>query len=520
MFDFISDMRIGELEQQLQLPPEPKYHPEPEKFKVALSNISSSASALQPRGDLFGLLAGMDQVYAESYLRVSEKADSRRPSPFSGLLLALNYDPVAVQNLVDEIWPFRWQRRSGPGRKPEDPLPLVCYILPYCDPEYGTVFNVLDAYRHLEEDKEYRNLCGYSYRVPSRSVFNNVVVAMVDSWSSFQACLLSPEDLEKVKARLLAGAVEELNGPAGGDETPALRAVLDHLGWDGGCPPDYRDEGRFSKVLRTVGLPRGRSCSSGGEIGPPVAEVSSAAGVGAASPSKGPRARDWAAYNDAQTHEALDVKAMIGGFCDQINFLEAQCQPEGYNRRREFPLGHSVFGVLQKAYSRRASRPHEGLLFESVEQGYLRNMPTLRSLGSTGTVVVAASEFVRIPSYNAVTSYLRSLWLTPLLLELVTVTALPLRGLERVFAVDGSGMSSRWYDRWLDHRLGIESDRQQWVKLHLVVGLRDWRGRSCCHLARVSSRLPLFFALGGGNFQALRNRDRGCRYGLLRSQQP
>ena len=42
--------------------------------------------------------------------------------------------------------------------------------------------------------------------------------------------------------------------------------------------------------------------------------------------------------------------------------------------------------------------------------------------------------------------------------------------MEREFAVDGTGWSSRWYDRWLEHRLAEESDRQQWVKFHLVVG--------------------------------------------------
>ena len=44
--------------------------------------------------------------------------------------------------------------------------------------------------------------------------------------------------------------------------------------------------------------------------------------------------------------------------------------------------------------------------------------------------------------------------------------------MEQNFAVDGTGWSTRWYDRWLDHRLSEESDRQQWVKLHLVVGCK------------------------------------------------
>ena len=116
-----------------------------------------------------------------------------------------------------------------------------------------------------------------------------------------------------------------------------------------------------------------------------------------------------------------------------------------------------------KAYSGLSSRRLESPLGESVDFGYLRNV-------ASGNGVDGG--FVRIPQFNTVCNFLRSEWLTPLLLELVTATALPLKGVEHVFAVDGTGCSTRWYDRWLDHRLAKESDRQEWVKWHLVVGVK------------------------------------------------
>ena len=56
---------------------------------------------------------------------------------------------------------------------------------------------------------------------------------------------------------------------------------------------------------------------------------------------------------------------------------------------------------------------------------------------------------------------------------LVTLTARPLRGIENVFAVDGTSWSTRWYDRWLDGKEAPESERQQWAKLHLLVGVKS-----------------------------------------------
>ena len=124
-----------------------------------------------------------------------------------------------------------------------------------------------------------------------------------------------------------------------------------------------------------------------------------------------------------------------------------------------------------KAHSGWSSRRLESLLCESAELGYLRNVPLCSSRGGVEGVPVPASDTVRIPQFNTVCSFLRSEWLTPVLLELVTATALPLKGVDLVFAVDGTGLSTTWYDRWLDVRLAKESDRQKFVKLHAVVGV-------------------------------------------------
>ncbi len=162
----------------------------------------------------------------------------------------------------------------------------------------------------------------------------------------------------------------------------------------------------------------------------------------------------------------------MGGYSDMINDMEVRIRGPRRAGRPALPLGHVLFAVVLKEYHRCPTRPIESYLREAVELEYLRNVPTDPFLEAHGSGCPADSGLVRIPSYNGVGYFERSEWLTPLLLELITLSALPLRSLEKVFAVDGTGWSSRWYDRWLDHRLSEESDRQQWVKLHLVVGCK------------------------------------------------
>ena len=431
---------------------------------MVVPNISGGAEAPQQSRGLLSLLLGLDEAKATSLLASSEGSSPGRPSPFTGRLLKMNYDPVEVLDLVDSIWPSRLHGHPGRGKKPKDPLPIVCYLLPFCDPEYGTVFNLAEARRRLKADQEYRRECGYVDGIPSRTLFGKILDKMVCNWDRFQECILSPEEMEAIRPRLFHNDVRS-------DGFRSLFDFLSAAGWREGLPPLYRDDGQVSKALRSVGKPRGKTSGSSAvqvDNGVPITSVD---GCGASQPSVKRYPRDWPAYNCAQAHEPEEVKALLGGFSDLINIAEAEILgPHRGKGRPPFPLGHVVYAVVLKEYHRCPTRPIESFLREAVELGYLRNLLTYPALEVPGSGCAADSGDVRIPSYNGVGYFERSQWLTPLLIELVSLTALPLRGVEREFAVDGTGWSTRWYDRWLDHRLSEESDRQQWVKLHLVVG--------------------------------------------------
>jgi len=78
----------------------------------------------------------------------------------------------------------------------------------------------------------------------------------------------------------------------------------------------------------------------------------------------------------------------------------------------------------------------------------------------------------RLPHYNSVFNYLESEALTPYLNELITLSAVPLKSIESDFAVDSSGFSTGQFMRWLDVKYGTKEDRRQWLKLHLMVGVK------------------------------------------------
>ena len=105
-------------------------------------------------------------------------------------------------------------------------------------------------------------------------------------------------------------------------------------------------------------------------------------------------------------------------------------------------------------------------------QGYLRNVPAFPSGGGFEACPVSVSGDVRIPRFNTALNHIRSEWLTPLLPELVTLVARPLRGVEHEFAAGGTSWSAQRREKRLDHRLAFELARLLWVKFHLVVGVK------------------------------------------------
>jgi transposase len=62
--------------------------------------------------------------------------------------------------------------------------------------------------------------------------------------------------------------------------------------------------------------------------------------------------------------------------------------------------------------------------------------------------------------------------LTPYLNQLIAESAKPLQSIESDFAVDASGFSTCTYVRWYDAKYGKTESWHDWVKMHLVCGVK------------------------------------------------
>lgn len=154
--------------------------------------------------------------------------------------------------------------------------------------------------------------------------------------------------------------------------------------------------------------------------------------------------QDWPAYNAAQVHEKERVAELLCGLCEGI----AQ-PPQGRGRPR-LPLSDMVFAAVMKIYSTMSGR---------------RASTDIRDLAAKGYLAI-------VPHYNSIFHYLDNKALTPILKAIVEESASPLKAVETEFAVDSSGFSTSFFLRWYDAKWGRMRVERDWIKAHLIIGVK------------------------------------------------
>jgi hypothetical protein len=155
--------------------------------------------------------------------------------------------------------------------------------------------------------------------------------------------------------------------------------------------------------------------------------------------------QNWSAYNAAQTHEKEEFLELLRDLCNGI----PEPTPSRPGRPR-LSMQDVVFACLYKIYSTVSARRFMSDLRDAVHKGYLS----------------------RLPHFNSISNYLENPELTPILRAMVTETSLPLAGVESDFAADSSGFTSSRFVRWFDHKYGGPRQQHEWVKVHLMCGVR------------------------------------------------
>lgn len=154
--------------------------------------------------------------------------------------------------------------------------------------------------------------------------------------------------------------------------------------------------------------------------------------------------QDWSAYNKAQVNEKRHFRELLGELTDTVPTV----QPA--RGRRRVPMCDAIFAATYKVYTGFSARRFSTDLKEAHEQGY-----TSRPL-----------------HFNSVLRGMESPKMSWYLTRLIQLSATPLKLVESSFAVDSSGFSTSRFERWYDEKYGALRKRADWVKCHLMCGVR------------------------------------------------
>lgn len=151
----------------------------------------------------------------------------------------------------------------------------------------------------------------------------------------------------------------------------------------------------------------------------------------------------WNAYNEAQ-------KAEVNLFNDLLkDLVKAIPEPEQTMGRPRLSLQETMFCAIQKVYSQLSSRRAHSLFQNATEKGQISHAPY----------------------FNAPSAFFNKPETTQILQMLVTLSALPVAGIEVDFAVDSTGFRTTQFNAYNGAKHGQKKEHQ-WVKAHLCAGIK------------------------------------------------
>ena len=154
--------------------------------------------------------------------------------------------------------------------------------------------------------------------------------------------------------------------------------------------------------------------------------------------------QNWPAYTKSQVNEKAKLLELLYALCEG-----AEDPPQHMGRPR-VPMADRVFASVFKVYSTLSGRRFMSDLREAGQRGYLST----------------------IPNFCSISRFLESEELTPYLKRLITESSLPLKSVECDFAADSSGFATGQFSRWFDAKYGEEKQKHDWVKVHVMCGVK------------------------------------------------
>lgn len=204
--------------------------------------------------------------------------------------------------------------------------------------------------------------------------------------------------------------------------------------------PDHQTRGVSCKHIYAAQFAVKRELNPDGSITETVTET-----VAVQRTTKRTYRQDWKAYNLAQTHEKEKFLDLLHQLCQGIDEPE-----ETKNGRPRLSLRDAIFSCCYKIFSTVSGRRFMTDLRDAQERGYIS----------------------KTPHFNSIFNYLENPAVTPILKAMITESSLPLKAVEQDFAVDSSGFSTSRFIRWFDVKYGVPRQQHEWVKVHLMCGVK------------------------------------------------
>lgn len=155
--------------------------------------------------------------------------------------------------------------------------------------------------------------------------------------------------------------------------------------------------------------------------------------------------QDWPAYNEAQTNEKREFQALLYDLCKDL-----PTPPQVGKGQRRMPMPDAVFCAVYKIYCTLSARRFVSDLCDAQAKGYI----------------------AKVPHFNSVLNYLDDPAMFQILTDLIERASVPLASIEENFAVDSTGFTGCRFVRWYDVKYNRFTAKQQWVKAHLMAGVK------------------------------------------------
>ena len=194
--------------------------------------------------------------------------------------------------------------------------------------------------------------------------------------------------------------------------------------------PDYQERAIKCKHIFAVEIKVSNSSNQDGRV--EVAET-----------KRKSYSQKWSAYNTSQLQEQDLFMKLLSDLCNEID------EPLYKFGRPKLPLRDMVFASALKVYSTFSLR---------------RFMHDMRIAKEKGHAKV-------VSSYSSVSNYMRREDLTSILLNLITLSAMPLKSVETQFSVDSTGLRTRKFSQYLKEAHNLDR-KQEWIKLHICCGVK------------------------------------------------